>query len=95
MSGKSVHLSNTSVDADDAPALTDDFFANGTYVVDDKPVTAKQGKAAMRKARGRPVVANKKQTITIRLAPEVIARWRASGKGWQTRASELLEKNAP
>lgn len=95
MSGKLANTPNTWVDPDDAPELDDAFFKEGTYIVDGKPVAAEEGKTAMRKACGRPVVANKKRTVTIRLAPEVIERWRASGKGWQTRASDLLEKNAP
>ena len=48
--------------------------------------------------RGRPLgsvkVSSKVQTA-IRLDPEVLARWRASGPGWQTRAAQLLAANAP
>lgn len=95
MNGKLANTPNTWVDPDDVPELDDTFFKDGTYIVDGKPVSAEEGKTVMLKARGRPVVANKKRTVTIRLALEVIERWRASGKGWQTRASELLEKNAP
>jgi uncharacterized protein (DUF4415 family) len=28
------------------------------------------------------------------MAPDALARWRASGKGWQTHASELLAEKA-
>ena len=48
--------------------------------------------------RGRPtgsVQAKHRQPTTLRLDDEVLARWRASGKGWQTRAAELLAKYAP
>lgn len=48
-----------------------------------------------KRARGRPVQAQHKQPVTLRLAPEVLAGWRASGKGWQTRAAEVLGKYAP
>ena len=34
---------------------------------------------------GRPRLAQPRQQITLRLPPEVIARWRATGPGWQTR----------
>ena len=47
---------------------------------------------------GRPVGSVKvstKRPTTLRLDDEVLARWRASGKGWQTRAAELLAANAP
>ncbi|MDR0479204.1 MAG: BrnA antitoxin family protein [Burkholderiaceae bacterium] len=36
-----------------------------------------------------------KQPITLRLAPDALARWRASGRGWQTRAAALLATHAP
>ena len=44
---------------------------------------------------GRPLSAAPKLATTLRLDPETLARWRASGKGWQTRAAQLLDKNAP
>ena len=44
-----------------------------------------------RRAAGRPVQAVHKAPVTLRLDPEVLAAWRASGKGWQTRAAKLLE----
>ncbi len=45
--------------------------------------------------RGRPKMSNPKQLLSLRLPPEVIASWRASGPGWQTRMAELLEKASP
>ncbi len=39
--------------------------------------------------------APKKIATALRLDATALARWRASGKGWQTRAAELLAKNAP
>lgn len=53
--------------------------------------------AARRKA-GRPhgsVQATHKQPTTLRLDEETLARWRASGKGWQTRAAAVLAQHAP
>jgi uncharacterized protein (DUF4415 family) len=44
---------------------------------------------------GRPKSENSKVAISIRLPPEVLKRWRASGSGWQTRMAETLEKRAP
>ena len=52
---------------------------------------------AKRKA-GRPlgsVAATRKEPVTLRLPPDVLARWRASGKGWQTRAAAVLAAAAP
>lgn len=48
-----------------------------------------------RRSGGRPVQAVHKQPVTLRLDPDVLARWRASGKGWQTRAAAALARLAP
>ena len=44
------------------------------------------------KKAGRPKSINPKQMISLRLPPEVIARWKATGPGWQTRMAEYLAK---
>jgi len=41
---------------------------------------------------GRPVSANPRKPISLRLPAEVIERWRATGPGWQTRMVERLSK---
>jgi uncharacterized protein (DUF4415 family) len=41
---------------------------------------------------GRPKSPNPRQLISLRLPPEVIERWRATGPGWQTRMAEQLAK---
>jgi uncharacterized protein (DUF4415 family) len=41
---------------------------------------------------GRPASANPRKLITIRLPTDVIARWKATGPGWQTRMAERLSK---
>ena len=46
----------------------------------DRPVGSKQVKT--------------KSSVTIRMEPEALARWRASGKGWQARAAALLAAKA-
>jgi len=48
-----------------------------------------------KRAIGRPVQATHKQPVTLRIDPQALAGWRASGKGWQTRAAEVLAKYAP
>jgi uncharacterized protein (DUF4415 family) len=47
---------------------------------------------AVVKKGGRPRSANTRQLISLRLPPEVIARWRATGPGWQSRMAERLAK---
>jgi len=49
---------------------------------------------AARRARGvgkKPV----KQQVTLRLEQDTLARWRASGAGWQTRIAQVLAQHAP
>ena len=43
------------------------------------------------KLRGRPKAVVTKERITIRLSQEVVARFRASGAGWQTRVDAALK----
>jgi uncharacterized protein (DUF4415 family) len=45
--------------------------------------------------RGRPKLANPKRLLSLRLPPEVIASWKATGPGWQTRMAEVLERSKP
>lgn len=47
---------------------------------------------AVVKKGGRPKSAHPRQLISLRLPPEVIERWRATGKGWQTRMAQQLAK---
>lgn len=49
--------------------------------------------AGIQRARGRPRVEKPLQQISIRLDPDVIAKFKATGKGWQSRINEAL-KNA-
>lgn len=41
---------------------------------------------------GRPVSANPRKLISLRLPADVIERWKATGPGWQTRMAERLGK---
>ena len=46
------------------------------------------------KRAGRPVATNPRRQVTIRLPESVLAAWKATGPGWQTRMAELLSKRA-
>ena len=41
---------------------------------------------------GRPPSANPKRQVTLRLDPDVIEKFRATGKGWQSRINAELRK---
>ena len=44
------------------------------------------------KRGGRPRSLNPRKLISLRLPADVIARWKATGPGWQTRMAERLSK---
>lgn len=70
-------------DPDDAPELTDAFFEQADEYKGDKLVR-----------RGRPTGTSKPDTtrkqVTLRIPPDVLERWKATGPGWQTRMVERL-----
>jgi uncharacterized protein (DUF4415 family) len=68
-------------DPDDAPELTDDFFEHGNLYVGARLIK-----------RGRPRAEVRKVSTTLRLSPEVLQHFRASGPGWQTRIDEALRR---
>lgn len=47
---------------------------------------------SIKRARGRPPVEKPLQQISIRLDPDVIAKFKATGKGWQSRINEILKQ---
>ncbi len=69
-------------DPDDAPELTDAWFAQADLY---------QGDALVRRG-GRPKQVVRKEAVNIRLDPDVLARFRADGPGWQSRINAALRK---
>ena len=47
---------------------------------------------AMKRGRGRPKLDNARQAVTLRLDPETIARFQATGEDWRNRMVEVLDK---
>ena len=70
----------------DAHAIAPDEYA------DLPELTEEMLSRASLKKGGRPVSANPRKPISLRLPTEVIERWRATGPGWQTRMAERLSK---
>jgi len=46
--------------------------------------------ARLKPLRGRPRSVAPKERITIRFSPDVLAKFRAAGRGWQTRMEAAL-----
>jgi len=47
----------------------------------------------MLRPRGRPKSPDAKVAISLRLSRETLARWKATGPGWQTRMADILGKS--
>lgn len=85
MSGKTVIFD------EDNPEWTEEDFSRALRG-DEIPAHIR---AAFPKARGRPagsVKVDAKQAVSIRLDPDVLAHFRATGRGWQSRINEVLRK---
>jgi uncharacterized protein (DUF4415 family) len=70
-------------DYEEIPELTDEDFARGVWHIGGKPVP-----------RGRPKADVTKDSISLRLDRDVIAHFRRSGRGWQSRINAALRKVA-
>jgi uncharacterized protein (DUF4415 family) len=74
----------------DNPKWTEEDFKNARPFAEVFPKFAE----SIRRARGRPVVEARKRQISLRLDPDVIDAFKATGKGWQGRINEALRKAA-
>ena len=61
---------------------------------DAQPLTPKQLKAMvpLRSLRGRPKAENRKLLISIRYSPDVVAFFKSTGEGWQSRMDSVLRE---
>jgi uncharacterized protein (DUF4415 family) len=73
-------------DHDEIPELTDADFARGIWHRGGKPLP--------HGPRGRPKSGNPKHPVSLRLDPDVLAHFRRSGRGWQSRINAVLRKAA-
>src|SRR3990167_5557668 len=61
---------------------------------DALPLTPKQLRTMvpMKTMRGRPKSENKKLLVSVRYSPEVVAYFKATGEGWQSRMDGVLQQ---
>jgi len=79
------------VDPDDAPEWTDDQWDRAEIRIGDKVIRPANGTLTK---PGRPKSAWPKQSIHLRLSPDVLSYFRKTGPGWQTRIDDALRKAA-
>ena len=73
---------------DDAnPEWTAEMFAKARPAEEILPLEVL---AAFKRPRGRPAKAAPKVRVAVRLDPDVVAHFRATGPGWQTRINAAL-----
>jgi BrnA antitoxin of type II toxin-antitoxin system len=68
---------------DDAPGLTEEWFARGNLYLGGKLVR-----------RGRPLGSGTKELVSLRLDKQALAIFKATGPGWQVRINETLMRSA-
>lgn len=81
MPGKKSVGSAEWVDPDDAPELTDAMLADADVF---------EGERFVARGPGRPKATVTKEHINVRLDPDVLARLREGGPGWQSRINAIL-----
>lgn len=61
---------------------------------DAQPLTPKQLKSMIpiRALRGRPKSENRKLLVSVRYSPEVVAYFKSTGEGWQSRMDGVLRQ---
>jgi len=77
----------------DNPPLTDEELARMRPFREVFPEIAEKMEKAIA-ARGRPKIEAPKVAVTLRLDPDVLDRFKASGKDWRSRMAEELRKAA-
>lgn len=74
----------------DNPEWTEEDFKRARPFAEVFPELAE----SIRRSRGRPAVEMPKRQISLRLDPDVIDAFKATGKGWQGRINDALRKAA-
>jgi uncharacterized protein (DUF4415 family) len=81
---------------DDAPELTDEMFEIAEFSIGGtviRPATGYLGPNGV--VKGRPPLRDRaKQQVTLRLDPDVLAKFREGGPGWQGRINAALRAAA-
>ncbi|GEO82885.1 BrnA antitoxin family protein [Pararhodospirillum oryzae] len=83
------------IDPDDAPELTEAWFADAVRFNGGESMEeiVAQVRTSAHKG-GRPRSTAPKKIVSLRLDPDVVAHFRAQGPGWQTRINTILRDAA-
>jgi uncharacterized protein (DUF4415 family) len=81
----------TAEEYEEMPEWTDDQWDRAEIAIGGKVIRPAQGTLTK---PGRPKSATSKKSVHLRLSPDVLDHFRASGPGWQTRIDEALRRAA-
>jgi len=81
MNAKPQNSARPWVDPDDAPEITDEWIAEADLYKDGKLSRL-----------GRPKAESRKLALTVRYDADVVAAFKATGAGWQTRMNDALRE---
>lgn len=76
----------------DMPEWTEAQIKRAEFAVGDKIIRPARG--SLTRPPGRPKAVSPKRSVHLRLSPDVLAHFRSTGKGWQTRIDDVLRKAA-
>ncbi len=48
--------------------------------------------ASINRSRGRPKMENPKEAVTLRLSPDIVAKFKATGDDWRAKMAKALER---
>lgn len=69
---------------EDIPELSDEWFDKAEFAIGDTVIRPAK--------RGRPKSEAAKKLVSLRLDPDIIERFRATGPGWQSRINMVLRE---
>ena len=75
----------------DNPKWTEEDFRKAKPFAEVFPELAEKIEE-MRRARGRPKLETPKKLVSLRLDQDVVEKFRATGKGWQSRINDVLKR---
>ncbi|MEK6747257.1 MAG: BrnA antitoxin family protein [Pseudomonadota bacterium] len=78
------------LDDDDAPEMSEEWFQNAKHGLDGLAELVGEEFVAPLRLRGRPKKKDKKVSLHLRIDKEIADKFRATGKGWQTRLNTVL-----
>jgi uncharacterized protein (DUF4415 family) len=86
MNGKSTISTAPDLARDDAPRLTREIAERAQLAVGNRIIREARPRGRPRKAAG-----ERKEAVSLRLSPAVLAYFRSTGEGWQTRIDAALQ----